>query len=149
MCRKAQRTLGGSCQVASVTRLSASGGNPHHAVGDLCQGWVPACCDSALRSRYPSALDYASAMLTPGDPLRRDASATAANWQDPPFNRWAFWHVRELLPDPPDRRGGDGRVRGRSRTTPTTTTCAPSRSTRVDGSRATVADVLDDTFTDA
>ena len=23
---------------------------------------------------------------------------TARNWQDPPFNRWAFWHVGEILP---------------------------------------------------
>ena len=23
---------------------------------------------------------------------------TALNWQDPPVNRWAFWHVREILP---------------------------------------------------
>jgi hypothetical protein len=27
-----------------------------------------------------------------------DAPATAYNWQDPPFNRWAFWHVGEILP---------------------------------------------------
>src|SRR5258708_13621157 len=23
---------------------------------------------------------------------------TALNWQDPPANRWAFWHVGDLLP---------------------------------------------------
>ena len=28
----------------------------------------------------------------------RGAAVTAANWQDPPFNRWAYWHVREILP---------------------------------------------------
>ena len=22
----------------------------------------------------------------------------AGNWQDPPVNRWAFWHVDEILP---------------------------------------------------
>ena len=26
------------------------------------------------------------------------APVTACNWQDPPFNRWAFWHVGEILP---------------------------------------------------
>ena len=31
----------------------------------------------------------------PEDP---GAPVTAYNWQDPPFNRWAFWHVDELLP---------------------------------------------------
>lgn len=28
----------------------------------------------------------------------RPVSVTLANWQDPPFNRWAFQHVRELIP---------------------------------------------------
>src|SRR5260370_30649989 len=23
---------------------------------------------------------------------------TARNWQDPPFTRWAYWHVGEILP---------------------------------------------------
>ena len=23
---------------------------------------------------------------------------TARNWQDPPLNRWAFWHAAEILP---------------------------------------------------
>ena len=27
-----------------------------------------------------------------------DSQVTLANWQDPPFNRWAFQHVRELIP---------------------------------------------------
>jgi CubicO group peptidase (beta-lactamase class C family) len=37
-------------------------------------------------------------MLMEGFPPRAKALVTAANWQDPPFNRWAFWHTRELLP---------------------------------------------------
>jgi hypothetical protein len=49
-------------------------------------------------------------MLTSGEPLRRDASVSAAQWQDPPHNRWAFWHVRELLPTHPVPRG-EGPVR--------------------------------------
>ncbi|HCU96518.1 MAG TPA: hypothetical protein DHU96_28880 [Actinobacteria bacterium] len=31
--------------------------------------------------------------------------ATLANWQDPPFNRWAFQHVRELIPTARIARG--------------------------------------------
>ena len=31
-------------------------------------------------------------------PFPGDAQVTLANWQDPPFNRWAFQHVRELIP---------------------------------------------------
>jgi CubicO group peptidase (beta-lactamase class C family) len=37
-------------------------------------------------------------MLMEGFPPRPDALVTVANWQDPPFNRWSFWHTRELLP---------------------------------------------------
>jgi CubicO group peptidase (beta-lactamase class C family) len=28
----------------------------------------------------------------------REGQVTLANWRNPPFNRWAFHHVRELLP---------------------------------------------------
>ena len=31
-------------------------------------------------------------------PPTPDRLVTLANWQDPPFNRWAFQHVRELVP---------------------------------------------------
>ena len=37
-------------------------------------------------------------MLMEGVPPSSRALVTTANWQDPPFNRWAFWHTRELLP---------------------------------------------------
>ena len=33
-----------------------------------------------------------------GTPPAPDALVTLANWQDPPFNRWGFQHVRELIP---------------------------------------------------
>src|SRR5258708_38961412 len=35
---------------------------------------------------------------------------TARNWQDPPGNRWAYWHVAELLPAYQGSRG-DGPAR--------------------------------------
>ena len=95
----------------------------------------------------PEGHHYSSAMPESEEPLRRDPSACAANWQDPPYNRWSFWHLRELLPTHPVPRG-DGPVRP----LPDHTSDHDVRSvevTRVDGSRATVADVLDDTFTDA
>jgi len=31
-------------------------------------------------------------------PEAQGAPVTARNWQDPPFNRWAYWHVAEILP---------------------------------------------------
>ena len=86
-------------------------------------------------------------MVSTGEPLHRDGSASAANWQDPPFNRWAFWHVRELLPTQPVPRG-----RGPVRPLPEALgehDVPGVEMTRVDGARATVGDVLADTFTDA
>jgi len=38
-------------------------------------------------------------------PFGPDSQVTLANWQDPPFNRWAFQHVRELIPTARIRRG--------------------------------------------
>jgi CubicO group peptidase (beta-lactamase class C family) len=31
-------------------------------------------------------------------PFPAQSLVTLANWQDPPFNRWAFQHIRELIP---------------------------------------------------
>ncbi len=86
-------------------------------------------------------------MLMEGEPLRRPASTSATNWQDAPFNRWAFWHVREVLPTHRVSRG-DGPVRALPDHIADHDVLAVEV-TRVDGSRATVADVLADTFTDA
>jgi CubicO group peptidase (beta-lactamase class C family) len=36
--------------------------------------------------------------LMDGAPPAPGALVTLANWQDPPFNRWGFQHVRELIP---------------------------------------------------
>jgi CubicO group peptidase (beta-lactamase class C family) len=38
-------------------------------------------------------------------PFAPDALVTLANWQDPPYNRWSFQHVRELVPTVRIRRG--------------------------------------------
>jgi CubicO group peptidase (beta-lactamase class C family) len=77
---------------------------------------------------------------------------TALNWQDPPANRWAFWHVGDLLPTYPVPRG-DG--------TPRPLPAAPGRPdllsvpvNRMDRtgeppSASTVGDVLGDSYTDA
>jgi CubicO group peptidase (beta-lactamase class C family) len=39
-------------------------------------------------------------------PFPPECRVTLANWQDPPFNRWAFQHVRELVPTARIGRGG-------------------------------------------
>jgi CubicO group peptidase (beta-lactamase class C family) len=75
------------------------------------------------------------------------APVTAYNWQDPPFNRWAFWHVGEILPTYPVSRGG-----GPARVLPASGAALDLSGvaiTRVDGSAGTAGEVLDDTFTDA
>lgn len=36
--------------------------------------------------------------LMSGFPAEPDSLVTLANWQEPPYNRWAFQHLREMLP---------------------------------------------------
>jgi CubicO group peptidase (beta-lactamase class C family) len=86
-------------------------------------------------------------MPTPGTPPDHGALVTAANWQDPPFNRWGYWHVREILPTQLVSRG-DGPIRGLPARS-ATTDIGSIELTRIDGSPGTVAEVLDDSFTDA
>jgi hypothetical protein len=40
--------------------------------------------------------------------VRDPRGVTHANWQDPPFNRWAFLHLDELLTMAPISRGRAG-----------------------------------------
>jgi hypothetical protein len=40
-----------------------------------------------------------------GDPPPAGQLVTLDNWQDPPFNRWGFQHVRDLIPTARIRRG--------------------------------------------
>ena len=37
-------------------------------------------------------------MSQQAEPEVQGVPVTAGNWQDPPVNRWAFWHVGEILP---------------------------------------------------
>jgi CubicO group peptidase (beta-lactamase class C family) len=48
----------------------------------------------------PPAAEEASgpALMTGAPPFGEQSRVTLANWQDPPFNRWAFQHIRELIP---------------------------------------------------
>lgn len=84
-------------------------------------------------------------MLLPGEPLRRDASTTVENWQQAPHNRWAFWHLRELLPTQTVSRG-TGPVRGLPLSP---ADVASIGLVRYDGTPATVSEVFTSTFTDA
>ncbi len=84
-------------------------------------------------------------MLMQGFPPPEDARVTLANWQDPPYNRWSFAHMRELVPTQRISRGARP-------VTPLLATPLPLGEIaldRVDGTEATVDEVLDDTYTDA
>jgi CubicO group peptidase (beta-lactamase class C family) len=58
--------------------------------------------------RVPTAAELG--LMAGPPPVPIDRLVTLANWQDPPFNRWAFQHVRDLIPTARIRRG-DGPVR--------------------------------------
>jgi CubicO group peptidase (beta-lactamase class C family) len=49
-------------------------------------------------------------LMTGAPPFATEHLVTLANWQDPPYNRWSFQHVRELVPTARIHRG-DGPVR--------------------------------------
>jgi CubicO group peptidase (beta-lactamase class C family) len=75
------------------------------------------------------------------------APVTAYNWQDPPVNRWAFWHVSEILPTYEVARGN-----GPTRVLPASAAALDLLGlpvARLDGSAGTAGEVLADTFTDA
>src|SRR6266699_6401405 len=83
--------------------------------------------------------------LMAGFPPTPESLVTLANWQDPPFNRWAFRHMRELIPSQPIPAGPGGAAplpaAPRSMDDPPVW--------RLDGSTATAAEVFAGTYTDA
>jgi CubicO group peptidase (beta-lactamase class C family) len=81
--------------------------------------------------------------LMSGFPPAAETQVTLANWQDPPFNRWAFRHMRELIPSHPIPAG---------QSAPLPAASGPLGNpvvTRLDGSASTVEEVLAGTYTDA
>jgi len=76
------------------------------------------------------------------------APVTARNWQDPPVNRWSYWHVDEILPTYRVSRG-DGLPRALPSPAAADDGLLAVPVTRADLSPSSVGEVLDDTFTDA
>ena len=86
--------------------------------------------------------------LMTGFPPAPESQVTLANWQDPPFNRWAFRHMRELIPSQPIPAGATGP--GGPAPLPAAPGPLPDPPVwRLDGSTATAAEVFADTYTDA
>jgi CubicO group peptidase (beta-lactamase class C family) len=88
--------------------------------------------------------DHTAGLMT-GFPPAPDARVTLANWQDPPFNRWAFRHMREIIPSQLIPAGSASPVPWPAASGP-----LPDPPVwRLDGSTATAAEVFADTCTDA
>jgi CubicO group peptidase (beta-lactamase class C family) len=79
-----------------------------------------------------------------GAPAPVDKRVTLANWEDPPFSRWAFSHVRELIPTARIGRG-DGPVTPFERDERDLTGISFEHR----GKRTTVGEMLDATSTDS
>ena len=90
----------------------------------------------------PAASPDGAQQLMTGFPPAPESQVTLANWQDPPFNRWAFRHMRELIPSHAIPAGQPAPLPGGPLMTDPAVT-------RLDGSTSTVADVLAGTYTDA
>jgi hypothetical protein len=84
-----------------------------------------------------------SELMAGSPPFPGDALVTLANWQDPPYNRWAFQHVRELIPTARIRRGD-----GPTRTFEHAERDVLGLSFRSGERQLTISDLLDETYTD-
>jgi len=76
-------------------------------------------------------------------PFPPGSLATLANWQDPPFNRWAFQHIRELIPT-----ARIGRGHGRPRRLPRVERDLDGLRFRTGDRELTVGEMLAETYTD-
>ena len=85
--------------------------------------------------------------LMSGFPPDRPSQVTLANWQDPPYNRWAFQHLREVIPTH-RIASGSGPVRALK---PDSHPLVPAAVAvqRLEGRTSTLAGVLAETWTDA
>ena len=60
-----------------------------------------------MSRRIPTVAELG--LMRGSPPPATDQLVTLDNWQDPPFNRWGFQHVRDLIPTAKIGRG-DGPV---------------------------------------
>ena len=82
-----------------------------------------------------------------GFPPDEDSRVTVANWQEPGSVRWAFRHMREIIPTQVIPAGPAPAVRLRqSAATPTSRAITVHR---LSGATSSVEDVFDETSTDA
>src|SRR5687767_1056936 len=93
-----------------------------------------------MTRRVPTAAEL-GVMI--GSPPEADRLVTLDNWQEPPYNRWGFQHVRALIPTARIARG-DGPVWK----LPRTERDLMGARVRVGGRRTTLRRLLEDSYTD-
>jgi CubicO group peptidase (beta-lactamase class C family) len=76
-------------------------------------------------------------------PFEPESLVTLANWQEPPYNRWAFQHIRELIPTARISRGD-----GAPRRLPRAEQDISALEFRSGGRVVTVGQMLEQTYTD-
>src|SRR5215469_18825998 len=81
--------------------------------------------------------------MTGAPPIPPGRLVTLANWQEPPFNRWAFQHIRELIPTARIRRGRQPGLR-----LPRAEQDLSGISVRTAAGELTLAQLLAQTYTD-
>jgi CubicO group peptidase (beta-lactamase class C family) len=85
--------------------------------------------------------------LMSGAPPPAESRVTLGNWQDPPYNRWSFQHLRELIPTQRISRGpGPWRGLAQHGDSPVLDDITVHRLT---GHTSTFAEVIAETWTDA
>lgn len=84
--------------------------------------------------------------LMEGFPPARDALVNLENWQEPPFNRWSFQHLREVIPTQRIARGVTARPLDHADRPLEPDQVAV---TRLESRPSTLGEVLADTWTDA
>jgi CubicO group peptidase (beta-lactamase class C family) len=94
------------------------------------------------------ATDSAGALGEPmsGFPPTSESLVTLATWQEEPNLRWAFRHMREIMPSQPIPAD---RLRTRSLETASNTSVLAAPVTRLDGTATTAEEVFATTWTDA
>src|SRR4029077_7701634 len=144
--------LGGSRhQTVAAHSNTVSGGTDiarrvkRRSVAGLKAGVLPSILMIHDDTAQAAARERADGLMT-GFPPAPEAQVTLANWQDPPYSRGAFRHMRELIPSHPipaaDSAG--------AAPLPAASGPLPDPPVwRLGGSPATAAEVFADTYTDA
>jgi CubicO group peptidase (beta-lactamase class C family) len=96
-----------------------------------------------LMAELSHALGNDGQLMAGVPPFPAGTQVTLANWQEPPYNRWAFQHIRELIPT-----ARISRAEGSPRRLPRAERDISSLSFRSGGRDVTVGEMLEQTYAD-